>query len=73
MSIKNTNKILITASVEQVKVIVDEGHLNDVLTVATSVTKNKPLTSLLDLHFQLSRIIKEFIKCVDREPVPRVL
>lgn len=46
--------------------------LEAVLNEAVSITEEKPLHLLLDLHYQLSRILKQYIRTCDRKKLPNV-
>lgn len=60
-------------SVEEQKVDINEEQLKAVLEKAVTITTDHALQSLLDLHFQLSRIVKEFIGLSNRSKLPKKL
>ncbi|XP_022910734.1 ATPase family AAA domain-containing protein 2-like isoform X2 [Onthophagus taurus] len=49
---------------------ISENELNKILNFAVEVTTNQSLQSLLDLHYQLSRIIKQYSKNYNRTKLP---
>ncbi|XP_031352102.1 ATPase family AAA domain-containing protein 2-like isoform X3 [Photinus pyralis] len=58
---------------ENLKIDVSKHALEDILEEVVELTVDKPLRSLLDLHSNLSRILRRYSRTTDRESLPKDL
>ncbi|GJQ79234.1 hypothetical protein Trydic_g5478 [Trypoxylus dichotomus] len=66
-------KEIVVGEPEKLSINVDQKKLNDVLQTAISISNKQPLQSLLDLQFQLNRIINKYSRTYERRNLPTEL
>lgn len=67
----NKNNLVLDQSVLQ-DIDIDKDKLYEILQKAVSVSNDQSLQSLLDLHFQLNRIVNKYSRTYIRKNLPGV-